>query len=697
MLNYVLFVLSLALCGVQGQRTTANIARAASSYMADIASSKVKTLNSVKTDIDVGNIKLPIPKGAPGVDMELSKYIAQAWRNSYSVGGFWFGHKNGGYTGYATTRAEKDLDTAQYTYKAEAVKGDRFYFNVDNAFTPSAKPRKTNTNYTITDKLWYLATMQPGAEKDAAWVPQVSFTSGKMNYFYTMKMYSSSTKNSGSLVGWGLRGIDAEELTTALATLSDFYTVIYAVEGKDSLLASSNATQEITKLNPNCVNTDCKNLITSNRYLTITTASAGDDRIAQSCNVSNQGQFTYGGLPYSVSFAPLCVGTNMNLKIVVASANGISYANAIQSAASNLLRIQLKPMSDDLNAMSAAFENKNLPAKFPPSFPSLGSKLQRYWAAIWRKSYSLGGLWMGMEDNSYIGYAAGAGDIGSGESQYTFIWGEGVNCPEIPNCDQNDASKCAAVTNNNCRTFWRAGANLVPTVPYRNKPDYSVVDKGWWKEAKSTGTPGWIIHYGTTVELPVANRYQPIFRDGNLYAVAIHQLDVGYGSSCNKVLTEFVAGDESLTVFVMTTDGALVATGGADKDIWDKAAKRLTKASEYSSNGAISTVAEAIGNKITGGAMTGKAGNYDYSIQPVDSAKSGNIDWVVVAARKTKEKTTEEKTTGEKASGVQIGTLVVSILTLLVALVLATKQPASERSKQSWANPVGVAMSANRA
>ena len=84
MLNYVLFVLSLALCGVQGQRTTANIARAASSYLADIASSKVKTLNSVKTDIDVGNIKLPIPKGAPGVDMELSKYIAQAWRSAHS-------------------------------------------------------------------------------------------------------------------------------------------------------------------------------------------------------------------------------------------------------------------------------------------------------------------------------------------------------------------------------------------------------------------------------------------------------------------------------------------------------------------------------------------------------------------------------------------------------------------------------------
>ena len=71
--------------------------------------------------------------------------------------------------------------------------------------------------------------------------------------------------------------------------------------------------------------------------------------------------------------------------------------------------------------------------------------------------------------------------------------------------------------------------------------------------------------------------------------------------------------------------------------------------------------------------------------------------WVAPLDEETHQMTTEEKTTGEKASGVQIGTLVVSILTLLVALVLATKQPASERSKQSWANPVSVAMSASRA
>ena len=191
------------------------VAGAASAYMAVITSSKVNTLNSVKTDINVGNVELPIPKGAPGADMELSKYIAQAWRNSYSVGGFWFGHKNGGYLGYAASRDEVASNKAQYTYKAETVKGDRLYFDVDTDFIPTAKSRRTSANYTITNKLWYLATVQSGDEKDAAWVPQVSFTSGAMNYFYTMKMYSSSTKNADNLVGWGLRGIDAKELTTA--------------------------------------------------------------------------------------------------------------------------------------------------------------------------------------------------------------------------------------------------------------------------------------------------------------------------------------------------------------------------------------------------------------------------------------------------------------------------------------------------
>ena len=471
----------------------------------------------------------------------------------------------------------------------------------------------------------------PGNEKEGAWVPQVSFTSGALNYFYTEKMYDASS----DLVGWGLQGIDHEVIKSNLASVADAATtkIFVTVNGTTNMLASSNATQAITELNPLCNDADCANLDPTVKYLLVDATSAEDLVIASAANAAGS-TFTIGSDTFHVASVTFQVNSYMTgVNVYATSKVSAEHAEAMVKVGCNNLMTILKPMSDDNAAMKKAFATSTLPSAFPVRYPAFGSQLQEFWATMWRSRYSLGGLWLGMADNSYIGYAAGAADIPSGKSQYTYIWGEGINCPAIPSADcpaGSSADKCAAVTNENCRRFWEVGPDLVPTKAYRNKENYQVTSRSWWKKAVASGERGWTIHYGTTVELPVANHHVPIVKNGQIEAVVIHQFDIGYGSSCNRLLKQFAGSHNASTVFVMTESGDLVATGGDDKGIWSTESSSLVKAADYADNVVISTVAKAIGTN-TGSQTEGSTLTYDYTVIPLDSGKTANLGWVLVA------------------------------------------------------------------
>jgi len=629
---YTAFLLALAVSADNHQSdsssvgTLREVTKNAATYLTKQIGEIVKTVDGVKTDFSVGNLPTKLTPGGPGSDSSLARYLANIWRSSYHSGGIWFGfEKDNGYMGFAATDAEVAKGESQYTYRPPGITGDRTYYKTDAELNALPTKFKTIPNYLTKTKPFWKATYQSGG-RDCGWASQVSGTSFKPNMYYVCPM-----NKDGNTVAVSLEGRDIGVFSTKLATFSTDASkrVLYFLDkGEDKELRGVSDGSDVVKQATN----DNGDFL--QKYNFVKGKDADTSAIKETYDKAN-GTVINGWTVYRTDMK---IGKNMKMELVIVDKNGCTDCAEVTKSVSCELSGLLQPFVDDLHGMQKDVEAGVVPVEDFPNFaPAVGSRWREYLSAVWRDSYRLGGIWMGFEDNGYIGFAASAKDYKTGASQSVFIPPVNYLCNNTlptPPC----TTDCAPVVEGRCRRFFELNANndLKPARVYRQINQENTVGKGWYAEAKTNGR-FWYIMRATTIGLPAAYLSQPMTdKDGQFRGVLIHQFGIGGGSPFSNSLKAFIGDRSSLDVYVVRqSDGALLATGGTDKDYYDMVNKKVVLAKNFVANKAISETANAQEGKFeVGGSYT--TGDYAYEVVPLDGEATANTGWSVIAVRARK-------------------------------------------------------------
>ena len=578
---------------VSSKATLSDLAEASGQKLENEVGKVVDTLKNLRSQFETGNLPLTLAPGAPGGSSDIAKFLAKLWRGSRREGGLWFAHLDtDGWVGYYDGA---NADDKTYTFLQKSTTGttygDRLFYKYDAALSPGGMPTKTLTNFNYKGKSWFAEsgcanyTTNAGACKPA-WVAQISATSGKLNYYYTVP-----TSYEGSLFGIGLSGRTVNaDFANALSQFNSSEVQVFVAYKKTGYLARSDGKPSV-------------NMVSNALYGKTDTGNNQNDVYAAFVDRSagNTTSATVNGVAWTPTIIDLPMGENSPLTIVVASKDGNcnsacrgNVANGAKAAMKNLLN----PLVNDMNALKAECASGSIPRTYPNEVPGAYQRIQRYYSAAWQANYKVGGLWMGTKADGYIGYAAGQGDQKMKVSQYTYIppkpWN--VNCSAIPStfCTGDN---CAAVTNGQCRRFYPtdASGNEMPSPePYRQIDSYVSSQKGWYTGAATAKKITWSFLYGTTTKKPGANIAIPIMNAADeVVAVGLAQMDLGFGSVIAKKLAKFVGDDLGLTVLIVNrNDGQVYASSGSEKDYYKKENGNLvlTKMKDFDATNA------AIGN-----------------------------------------------------------------------------------------------------
>ena len=691
---YTLLLLAVTVSADTDRNTAGtfrSVTQNAASYLTKQINEIVKTVDAVKTDFSVGNLPTTLTPGAPGSDSPLARYLANMWRSSYHSGGIWFGFEaDNGYMGFAATDAEVAEGKSQYTYRPPGTTGDRSYYHTDEQLNALPTKFKTIPNYLTKTKPFWKATYRSGG-RDCGWASQVSGTSFKPNMYYVCPM-----KKNGDTVAVALEGRDIGIFSTKLASFSSNNNnrVLYLMDKNKKELRGVSDGSDVVKQ----ASDDNGNFL--NKYDFVKAENSDTAAIKTTYNQSDG--TTTGG--WTIRRADLHIGKNMAMELVVLDNAGCTGCDDVIKSVSCEMSGLLQPFVDDLHGMQKDVASGVVPTdidNFPNPAPAVGSRWREYLSAVWRDSYRLGGIWMGFEDNGYIGFAASANDYKTGASQSVFIPPVEYFCnTTLPAPCMED---CTPVVTGRCRRFFELNSNndLKPKRVYRQIDQARTVDKPWYSKAKAEGR-FWYIMRATTIGLPAAYLSQPMRdQDGTFRGVLIHQFGIGAGSPFSNSLKTFIGDRTDLTVYVVRQeDGALLATGGTDKNYYDMTNKLVTKAKDFTDNKAISVTAEAHDGRFdVAGSYT--TDNYAYEVVPLDGDATANTGWSLVAVIQTgsngpnagkEAKAAEEN---KKAEGLNGGWVAFIILLCLVILYggyqIYTGGMASTPSKESFMNPVAVA------